>query len=71
MIGKISGHIAAATAAILAAAWLLVAHSATAQSSTHVSTKGGFQAEEVRVGSSCVVVVWGGNVEQFTAVPCR
>ena len=51
--------------------WLLATQPATAQSNTHLSTKGGFQAEEVRVGSSCVVVVWGGNVEQFTAVPCR
>jgi hypothetical protein len=69
---KLSLHfgLAVAVAAVLVAGWLLAARPATAQSNPLVMTKGGFQAEEVRVGKSCVVVVWSGNVNQFAAVPC-
>jgi hypothetical protein len=68
---KRSVKFALAAAAGMLAGWLLAGPAATAQTNPHVSTKGGFQAEEVRVGGSCVVVVWGGNAEQFAAVPCR
>jgi hypothetical protein len=60
---------------VLTLAGLLMAFQpAVAQQPTSLTTKSGLVVEEVRVGSSCVVVVLRGagpGVSTMVAVPCQ
>jgi hypothetical protein len=62
----------AVTAVLIAVGAMFFIRPVAAQPKTLVKTEGGLRAEEVRVGGSCVVVVWRGNDAsgQLAAVPC-
>ena len=68
--------LAAVLGAILGTSFGLLIHPVSAQSAQPASakTQGGFYAEEIRVGGSCVVIVsrsGSGTSDYLAVVPCN